>query len=373
MTHRFPVKEIARQSGLGTATIDRVLNNRAHVSPQTRARVQAALVELEAQEQQLAAKGRRLFVDLVVEAPARFSRQVQTACEGVLPSLPGAVFRPRFLFQERMSEADVVGHLVRIRARGSNGVILKARDVKTVRSEVERLVSKGIPVVTLVTDLPGSRRTAYVGVDNAQAGKSAAYLLTKELPDGPGTILTTRSQEDFQGEAKRFEHFKASIADSRPDLRIYEIVGSAGLTGETRQRLRVALASARDIAGIYSMGGGNKAILDVLRDDGVPRCPFVAHDLDRDNLELLRAAEIDYVLNHDLSADMERAFRVIAEHYGLLRQTDQPAFSDIQIVTPHNIPAKYEARPATVCASHMTKGGRAFCRLPPYLVLVQLS
>jgi len=38
MTHRFPVKEIARQAGVGPATVDRVLHARANVSPQTRAR-----------------------------------------------------------------------------------------------------------------------------------------------------------------------------------------------------------------------------------------------------------------------------------------------------------------------------------------------
>ena len=74
MTHRFPIKEVARQAGLGTATVDRVLNDRAHVSPQTRLRVSAAIEELKAQEAQLAARGRRVFFDFVVEAPSRFSR-----------------------------------------------------------------------------------------------------------------------------------------------------------------------------------------------------------------------------------------------------------------------------------------------------------
>lgn len=60
MTHRFPIKEIARQAGLGTATVDRVLNGRAHVSPQTKLRVKAAIEESKTQETQLAARGRRL-------------------------------------------------------------------------------------------------------------------------------------------------------------------------------------------------------------------------------------------------------------------------------------------------------------------------
>ncbi|MEM1237840.1 MAG: LacI family DNA-binding transcriptional regulator [Pseudomonadota bacterium] len=99
MTHRFPIKEIARQAGLGTATVDRVLNGRAHVSAQTRLRVEAAIGELEGQEAQLAARGRRLFFDFVVEAPARFSREVKAAAEGILPQIGTAVCRPRFLLQ----------------------------------------------------------------------------------------------------------------------------------------------------------------------------------------------------------------------------------------------------------------------------------
>ena len=35
-THRFPIKEVARQSGLSTATIARAINNRGNVSPKPR-------------------------------------------------------------------------------------------------------------------------------------------------------------------------------------------------------------------------------------------------------------------------------------------------------------------------------------------------
>ncbi|MGB4111442.1 MAG: LacI family DNA-binding transcriptional regulator, partial [Yoonia sp.] len=35
MTHRFPIKEIAAQAGLSTATVDRVINMRPNVSAQT--------------------------------------------------------------------------------------------------------------------------------------------------------------------------------------------------------------------------------------------------------------------------------------------------------------------------------------------------
>ncbi len=40
MAHRFLIKEIALQAGLGVATVDRVLNDRAHVREHTRKRVE---------------------------------------------------------------------------------------------------------------------------------------------------------------------------------------------------------------------------------------------------------------------------------------------------------------------------------------------
>ena len=125
MTHRFPIKEIALQAGLSTATIDRVINNRAHVSPQTRARVVSAVAELEHQESQMSARGRRMFFDFVIEAPTRFSREVKNAAEQVLGQITGAVCRPRFLTQEVMKEDEVVAALDRIAKRGSQGVCLR--------------------------------------------------------------------------------------------------------------------------------------------------------------------------------------------------------------------------------------------------------
>ena len=64
------------------------------------------------------------------------------------------------------------------------GVILKAPDVPEVTAAVARLSEHGIPVVTLVTDLPFSQRVAYVGIDNRAAGATAAYLVNRWLGDG---------------------------------------------------------------------------------------------------------------------------------------------------------------------------------------------
>ncbi|MBI1418445.1 MAG: substrate-binding domain-containing protein [Limimaricola sp.] len=338
MTHRFPVKEIAAQAGLSTATVDRVLNARAHVAPQTRARVAAAIAELEGQEAQLAAAGRRVFVDVVIEAPARFTREVRAAAEAVLPHLGVAVVRPRFVTHEVLGAAQTAALLDRIAGRGSQGVCLKARDEEPVHAAVARLAERGIPVVTLVTDLPDSRRLAYAGLDNAAAGRTAAWLMAGMLAADARTVVTTQSDVAFSGEGARASAFVAALAAARPGLRLVDLSGGAGLDGDTARRFAAGLAACGPVAGVYSIGGGNRAILAELDRAGQHPQVFIGHDLDRDNRALLAEGRLTAVLAHDLAADMRHAFLQILAFHRLLPREALPPPSDVRIVTPHNMP-----------------------------------
>ncbi|MGN4073487.1 LacI family DNA-binding transcriptional regulator [Burkholderia gladioli] len=155
MAHKFLVKEIALQAGVGAATVDRVLNGRAHVRDHTRRRVEQAIRELEKQARQLDAAGRKLIVDVLVEAPARFADEIGAALDAELPGLHPAVFRPRLLMRETLGNAEVVEALRAIGKRGSHGVLLKARDEPAIAEAIAALHAQGIPVVTIFTDLPG--------------------------------------------------------------------------------------------------------------------------------------------------------------------------------------------------------------------------
>jgi len=338
MTHRFPVKEIALQSGLSTATVDRVLNDRPHVSPQTRRRVQDAIRELLAQEGQLAAKGRRLFIDIVVEAPNRFSREIREASEAVLYDLHPAVVRPRFMFAETMAEESLKAQLGRIAKRGSQGVCLKARDTAVVRREIAALRQRRIPVVTIFTDSPASERLAYAGLDNASAGKTAAYLMHKLLPKGGTVVLTTLSQHAFQGEGERYRSFSAELLRCRPDAMILDASGGGGLNPGTAREVSDKVHKGLSIDGVYSMGGGNLAVLQALSRANQTPDVYIAHDLDEDNLTLLRQELLTLVLHHDLRSDMRSAFQHLLAFHGL-GSRPQSSKSDIQIITPMNLPA----------------------------------
>jgi LacI family transcriptional regulator len=334
MTHRFPLKEIARQAGLSTATIDRAINGRVHVSPQTKARVTAAISELEGQEAQLSARGRRMFFDFVIEAPNRFSREIKRAAEDVLPRIGIAVCRPRFVMHEIMDEVDVLQVLARIAKRGSHGVCLKVRDVPAVRAAIDELVASGIPVITLVTDLTATQRIAYVGLDNQSAGRTAAYLISKTVGDVTGTVLTSRSNDRFLGEEEREAAFKLTLKRLCPKLRM---VDGSGVLHETSSVLHGAV---ENLCAVYSMGGGNHTILNALEQNGLLPDIFIAHDLDKDNRALMTAGRLSFVLHHDLGVDLENVFHAFLYHHKLTKVPLMTAISNVQVVTPQNVPAE---------------------------------
>lgn len=341
MAHPYRLREIAQQSGLSLATVDRVLNRRPGVRPSTVAEVEQAIAELDRQATQLRIAGRTFIVDLVMQTPERFSSAVRGALEAELPHLRPAVVRSRFHLQEASSPADVMRTLSGIARRGSHGVILKAPDAPEVVAAVDDLVERGIPVVTLVTDVPASRRVAYVGIDDRAAGATAAYLVTQW--GASGAVLMTLSNADFRGEDERAAGFRQTLAELAPGRATREVTGTDGLDASMLEAATAALDDDPSIDAVYSIGGGNVATLEAFRRAGRPCRVIVAHDLDDDNAVLLRQRRLSAVLHHDLRGDMRRACRVVMQAHGALPGPIHSLPSPIQVVTPFNTPAAFSS------------------------------
>lgn len=336
MAHPFLVKDIAFQAGLSTATVDRVLNDRPGVRRQTAARVRAAIVELENQQQRLELPGSTCAIDVVMEAPDRFTTAVRAAFEGEAAACLPAIFRSRFHLSEVSRPQDLIRRLDRIRLRGTDGVVLKAPDLPEIAVAVARLEESGIPVVTLVTDISGAPRSAYAGADNRAAGKTAAYLVGERLRAG-GDCLVTLSSNRFRGEEDREAGFRDLMTGRYPAIGVVAVSEGHGRDAETGALVRKALADHPAIRAVYSIGGGNRAVLAAFEGAGRNCAVYVAHDLDAENIGLLKAGRLSYVLHHDLRTDVREVFRVIlARRRG--GGTTAARLSPVEVVTPYNLP-----------------------------------
>ncbi len=350
MTHPHLLKDIASQAGTSIATVDRVLHQRGGVRAHTVRRVEQALDALERQKSQVGLVGRKFWIDVVMHTPDRFSRLVRGALEQTLPTLHPAIFRARYHLEEDLPVAQLVAMLDSIASQGSkdkqksHGVLLKAPDVPEVVQAVARLQAQGIPVVTLVTDLPTSARRAYVGMDNRAAGHTAAYLLAQWLgssPAGNTGVLVSTSSNRFRGEEEREIGFRQALRDQHPHLALHEVSEGLGLHDATVALVRQRLRLNPEIEAVYSIGGANAAILEAFA-QAQRRCRvFIAHDLDADNLRLLRTGQLHAVLHHDLEHDMRQACMQIMAAQGAAPGLPLRP-SAVQVVTPCNLP---EANP----------------------------
>ncbi|MFW0784127.1 LacI family DNA-binding transcriptional regulator [Gordonia sp. CPCC 206044] len=338
MPHRYPIREIARQAGVSEATVDRVLHRRPGVRGGTVLQVEQAIADLDRQHTQLRLSGRRFMIDVVMETPRQFSGLVREALELELPGLRPAVIRARYHLRETWGTDELIAELDQLARHGSHGVVLKAPDTPEVAAAIGRLTAVRIPVITLVTDVPMSTRIAYVGMDNRAAGATAGYLMCQWLRHVSADVLVMTSSTMFRGEEEREMGFRTAMRTYDPARCLVEVSESDGLDETCAALTTQALSENRDIAAVYSIGGGNRGIVAAFADADRTCEAFIGHDLGDANRTLLRSGHLTAVLHHDLRADMRQVAHAVMAFHGALPGEHRPRASGIQIITPHNVP-----------------------------------
>lgn len=338
----FPIRKIAAHAGVSDATVDRVVHDRGMVRETTKARVIRAIVELEQQQTAFELGGRTFTVDLVMHAPHRFTSAVWAAFEAAIPRLHPAFFKVRPHMFERVEPARLIDTLHTIADRGTHAIILRAPDLPEIVHVVDELAANGVAVITMVTDLPTDNRIAYVGIDNSAAGSTAAYLIDQWSPSprrdrSDATALLTLTSQRFRGEEERELGFLRTFSTLAPSWNIQKLTETEGLDATIVEQLD-HIASSTTVDAVYSIGGGNDAILRTLDRHGQRPSVYIAHDLDGENRRLLRSGQISAVLHHDLVADASRACHLIMQAHSAVRGVPSTEPATVQVITPYNMP-----------------------------------
>lgn len=153
----------------------------------------------------------------------------QTAAAGFYQSADELKVGYQFAGPDTYDPAGERDELDRAIQSKPNGILISVADAAVMTAGINRAIAAGIPVVTMDSDAPDSKRLFFIGTNNHQAGMAGGKRLAQELK-GHGTVVvfTMPSQpnlnERLQGYRDALEGFPqiklAHIIDVKGDPRV---------------------------------------------------------------------------------------------------------------------------------------------------------
>jgi ribose transport system substrate-binding protein len=172
-----------------------------------------------------------------------------------------------------------------------SGILISPANPLLMRSDIDAAIAAGIPVITMDSDSPTSKRLVFIGTNNYQAGVIGANVAVKEM-HGKGNVVvfTMPGQTNLDD---RLRGYRDTFANS-PQIKIARIVDIAG-------NPRVAFDTTEQIVGkdkdkvdafvcLEALAG--KEIAEVLNRYHVKDRTVLAMDTDPETLDWIKKGVI---------------------------------------------------------------------------------
>src|SRR4051794_23357937 len=297
------IADVARLAGVSTATVDRVLNRRSGVRAITVQRVLKAAAELDympAEELQAAMTPKPLrLLFLLPDGTNRFLTN---------PARLIAHSEPRLKpFNVRCRVETIKSFNPELLARGLwqyrdkvDGIAFMALEHPAVREAVNMLAERGIPTVTLISDILSARRAAYVGLDNRSTGRTAGYLIARFIGARPAKVAMIAGSLSYRAHEEREMGFLHLFEELFPTIKVVGLREGRDDAERNYRQTRMLLGQHPDLAGIYNIGGGADGVARALKEMRRERdVVFIGHGLTADTRSLLIDGTMDAVITQN--------------------------------------------------------------------------
>lgn len=332
--------KVAELAGVGIATVDRVLNERGGVRPETvrkvlRAARSAGLQRLLPEETQqpwqievfLSSNGTWFFQQLAEEFAQIADR---------------LGYRKIKLFRTLVAESqpEKLAEKIKKSSELRDGIIVFGHDYPVIHDALLYCQQHGVPVISLASDLPASYRLCHVGINQYQAGRTAGLLMSHSMPVA-GEVIMVSGRFDFRAHIQRISGFRDVISQRAPWLRLREVLAGEDERHKIRTLLHQTLEQSNHVVGLYNSGDSNNDISELLHQHGLAgRCCYITHELYDVTHRLLQDDVLAYTLDQNARQHAELATQLLLRHLEQGYQPDvyQDGKVELRIMTAENLP-----------------------------------
>ena len=335
------IKQIAELSGVSRGTVDRALHNRGRIDPQVAERIVKIAESLNYKTPKkndlLSRKIRIGFVTFLSERV--FSGEINKGIEVAKEEL--AQWGIEVLIEKciSMNDADQLNAIDNLMEKDIRGLALMPIDSEAIRTKLNTLSDEfQIPTVTFNTDIVGTKRISFIGMDNKKSGRVAAGLMSM-LTQGVGSVLIITGSFANHAYSQRVDGFVEELKMSCPSLKIAGVHCAFDDMKEMEMIIENAFLSSAGIAGILVTSAGQDGVEAAFKKLNLNKRPYVVfYDLTPCTISALSNNMADFVIEQDCFSQGYNAAYTLANI--LVKKQypkDEFLYTDIKIKNKYNI------------------------------------
>ena len=181
-------------------------------------------------------------------------------------------------------------------AKKPTGILVSAADPTLLKDSIDKAIAAGIPVITIDSDVRGSKRLFFIGTNNYQAGQMAGQRLAAELK-GKGNVVAFTMPEQTNM-AERLRGYRDAL-EGHPQIKITRVVDIKGDPRIAFDTTTQILGKEKDKVDAFicleALAG--KEVATVLSSNDIKNKVVVAMDTDPDTLDWIRKGVISATIS----------------------------------------------------------------------------
>ena len=234
--------------------------------------------------------------------------------------------------EDAQAQAQYIEQLV---SSGVDGIAISVSDAKVLTAAINAAVEKGVPVVTWDSDAPESKRFAYYGIDDVEAGREVARQLVKTMGE-TGVVAILAGNQNAPNLQARVRGVKEELA-KHTGITIKDTYYHAETAPEAVARLKQVQDANPDITG-WAMVGGWPLFTEKALDGVYEKAKVVSVDTLPQQLEYVRKDQVAALVGQDCYGWGFESVHLLANK--VHKNQDPPQVInhfDLAIVTKQNV------------------------------------